>query len=66
MELLDRPVIRDPFFWAAVTMVQVGDVAELGRFLDAESHLLDESIVEPGATDLRRGAGSSLIPSCSG
>lgn len=47
VELLDRPVIRDPSFRAAVTAVQSGDVAELERLLDAEPRLLHEPIVEP-------------------
>ena len=47
VELLDRPVIRDPSFRAAVAALQAGDAAELGRLLDAEPRLLRERIVEP-------------------
>jgi ankyrin repeat protein len=45
--LLDRPVIRDPAFRAAVTAIHRGDVAALGRLLDAEPRLLRERITEP-------------------
>jgi hypothetical protein len=47
IELLDRPVIRDPSFRAAVTAIHRGDAAGLARLLDAEPRLLRESIVEP-------------------
>jgi hypothetical protein len=47
VELLARPVIRDASFKAAVAAVQQGDVATLGRLLDAEPRLLKERIVEP-------------------
>jgi ankyrin repeat protein len=47
VELLDRPVIRDPSFKAAVTALQHGDARELRRLLDAEPRLLREHIVEP-------------------
>jgi ankyrin repeat protein len=47
VELLDRPVIRDPAFKAAVAALQRGDAAGLGRLLDTESRLLRERIVEP-------------------
>jgi ankyrin repeat protein len=46
-ELLDRPVIRDPSFRAAVDAIQRGDARALGRILDAEPRLLRERIVEP-------------------
>ncbi|HWM84883.1 MAG TPA: ankyrin repeat domain-containing protein, partial [Kofleriaceae bacterium] len=46
-ELLDRPVIRDPSFRAAVTAIHRGDVAGLERLLDAEPRLLRERIAEP-------------------
>jgi Ankyrin repeats (many copies) len=47
VELLDRPVIRDRGFRAAVAAIRRGDVAGLGRLLDAEPRLLRERIVEP-------------------
>lgn len=47
VELLDRPVIRDPSFRAAVTAVQLGEVAVLERLLDAEPRLLHERMMEP-------------------
>lgn len=47
MELLARPVIRDPAFRAAVTALQRGDVAALARLLDEEPRLLSERILEP-------------------
>ncbi|SEO73307.1 Ankyrin repeat-containing protein [Rhodospirillales bacterium URHD0017] len=47
MELLARPVIRDPSFRAAVTALQRGDVAALARLLDDEPRLLRERILEP-------------------
>jgi len=47
VELLDRPVIRDPSFRAAVNAIHAGDVSALSRLLDAEPRLLRERIVEP-------------------
>lgn len=47
VELLDRPVIRDPSFRAAVNAIHAGDVTALSRLLDAEPRLLRERIVEP-------------------
>ncbi|HYE44301.1 MAG TPA: ankyrin repeat domain-containing protein [Caulobacter sp.] len=47
VELLDRPVIRDPVFRQAVTMVQAGDAPGLDRLLAAEPRLLRERILEP-------------------
>ena len=47
IELLGRPVIRDPSFRAAVTALQGGDVTGLARLLDAEPRLLRERILEP-------------------
>jgi ankyrin repeat protein len=47
IELLDRPVIRDPSFRAAVTALQRGDVAALARLLDDEPRLLRDRILEP-------------------
>jgi ankyrin repeat protein len=47
VELLDRPVIRDPSFRAAVKAIHAGDVSTLSRLLDAEPRLLRERIVEP-------------------
>jgi peptide-methionine (S)-S-oxide reductase len=46
-ELLDRPVIRDASFRAAVAAIQRGDAKALARLLDAEPRLLRERIVEP-------------------
>jgi ankyrin repeat protein len=47
VELLDRPVLRDPAFRAAVAAIQAGDVAGVGRLLDAHPRLLHERAVEP-------------------
>jgi peptide-methionine (S)-S-oxide reductase len=47
VELLDRPVIRDRAFRAAVAAIRRGDVGGLARLLDAEPRLLRERIVEP-------------------
>jgi ankyrin repeat protein len=47
IELIDRPVVRDPSFRAAVAALQAGDAAGLGRLLDAEPRLLRERILEP-------------------
>jgi ankyrin repeat protein len=47
VELLDRPVIRDPSFRAAVDAIHAGDVARLKQLLDAEPRLLTERIREP-------------------
>ncbi|HZX86949.1 MAG TPA: ankyrin repeat domain-containing protein, partial [Reyranella sp.] len=47
IELLDRPVIRDRSFRAAVTALQQGDVVALARLLDDEPRLLSERILEP-------------------
>jgi hypothetical protein len=47
VELLDRPVIGDPAFRAAVDAIHVGDVAELERLADAQPRLLHERIREP-------------------
>jgi ankyrin repeat protein len=47
VELLDRPVIRDRGFRAAVAALRRGDVAGLARLLDAGPRLLRERIVEP-------------------
>jgi peptide-methionine (S)-S-oxide reductase len=47
VELLDRPVIRDRGFRAAVAAIRRGDVGALARLLDAEPRLLRERIVEP-------------------
>lgn len=47
VELLDRPVIRDPSLRAAVAAIHAGDAATLARLLDAEPRLLRENIVEP-------------------
>jgi hypothetical protein len=47
IELLDRPVIRDPKFRAAVRALQSGDLRKLSALLDAEPRLLRERIIEP-------------------
>jgi hypothetical protein len=47
IELLDRPVIRDPSFRAAVNALHAGDLPRLERLLDAEPRLLKERIREP-------------------
>lgn len=47
VEILDRPVIRDAGFRAAVDAIHAGNVAELRRLLDAEPRLLAERIREP-------------------
>jgi len=47
VEILDRPVIRDAGFRAAVDAIHAGNVAELQRLLDAEPRLLTERIREP-------------------
>jgi hypothetical protein len=47
VELLDRPVIRDPAFRAAVAAIHAGDLAALARLLDAEPRLLRERVREP-------------------
>lgn len=45
--LLDRPVIRDPNFRAAVKALHAGDVAALSRLLDAHPNLLHDRAIEP-------------------
>src|SRR6478736_1282459 len=47
VDLLDRPVIRDPSFRGAVAAIHAGDVATLERLLDAEPRLRRERIREP-------------------
>jgi ankyrin repeat protein len=47
VELLHRPVIRDPVFRAAVAAIHAGDAAALADLLDAHPRLLTERIVEP-------------------
>lgn len=47
VHLLDRPVIDDPAFRAAVGAIHQGDVSALERLLDAEPRLLVERILEP-------------------
>jgi len=47
VELLDRPVIRDPDFRAAVTAIRAGDVDGLGRLLDQHPELLHMRAIEP-------------------
>jgi len=45
--LLDRPVIRDPRFRAAVKAIHAGDVAALNGLLDRNPELLHERAIEP-------------------
>jgi peptide-methionine (S)-S-oxide reductase len=45
--LLDRPVITDPQFRAAVAAIHRGDTAALARLLDAHPRLLRERAIEP-------------------
>jgi ankyrin repeat protein len=47
IELLDRPVVRDPSFRAAIKAIQTGAIEELRRLLEAEPRLLRERIQEP-------------------
>jgi hypothetical protein len=47
--LLDRSLIQDESFHAAVDAIHAGDVAALGRLLDDEPRLLRERIREPEA-----------------
>lgn len=47
IELLDRPVVRDPSFRAAVDSIHTGDVPRLEQLLDTEPRLLTERIREP-------------------
>lgn len=47
VELLVRPVIRDPSFRRAVDAIHRGDLDALVTLLDAEPRLLRERIVEP-------------------
>jgi len=47
VELLDRPVIRDPLFREAVGAIHRGDVAALTYILDAHPRLLHERAIEP-------------------
>lgn len=45
--LLDRPVIRDPSFRAAVEAIRHGDIATLAALLKAEPRLVRDRIEEP-------------------
>ena len=47
VELLDRPVIRNPRFRAAVSAIQAGDLRSLNRVLDLHPELLSERAIEP-------------------
>jgi ankyrin repeat protein len=47
VELLDRPVIRNPRFATAVSAIQTGDLASLNRLLDLHPELLSERAIEP-------------------
>jgi peptide-methionine (S)-S-oxide reductase len=47
IELLDRPVMRDPNFRAAVRAIHTGDVNGLSRLLDQHPDLLRMRAIEP-------------------
>ena len=47
VELLDRPVMRDPLFRAAVAAIHAGDLDGLNRLLDQHPRLLRERAIEP-------------------
>jgi len=47
VELLDRPVIRDPRFRAAVKAIHAGNVESLCQLLDQHPTLLQERAIEP-------------------
>jgi len=47
VELLDRPVIRDPAFRAAVSAIHAGDLDGVERIVDEQPRLLHEHIREP-------------------
>jgi ankyrin repeat protein len=47
IDLLDRSIIHDPSFKAAVSAIQRGDTAKLARLLEAEPRLLRERILGP-------------------
>lgn len=47
IELLDRPVIRDARFRAAVKAIHGGDVTSLSRLLEQHPELLRERAIEP-------------------
>lgn len=47
VELLDRPVIRDPNFKRAVTAIQQGDLPTLRQLLADHPHLVHDHAVEP-------------------
>src|SRR5262249_55274377 len=47
VQLLDRPVITDPRFRAAVAAIHAGDVTTLCRLLDQHPNLLRERAIEP-------------------
>ena len=47
IDLLDRSIIGDPSFKAAVSAIQRGDTARLARLLEAEPRLLRERILGP-------------------
>lgn len=47
IELLDRPVMRDPAFRAAVRAIQTGDLPALKRLLNDHPNLVRDRAVEP-------------------
>lgn len=47
IELLARPVIRDPLFRAAVKAIHGGDETALNKLLDTHPHLLTVRAIEP-------------------
>jgi peptide-methionine (S)-S-oxide reductase len=47
VEALDRPVIRDPAFRAAVAAIQIGDLDSLKHLLQAHPNLVHDRAIEP-------------------
>lgn len=47
VELLDRPVIRDPRFREAVRLIDMGDLVGFTRHIDEYPNLLRENAIEP-------------------
>jgi len=47
VELLDRPVIRDPLFKKAVTAIHTGDLSTLRHLLSSHPHLVHDRATEP-------------------
>ena len=66
VELLDRPVIRDPSFRAAVSAVQQGNVAGLARLSTPSHACCGIASWSRNATGRPAARNISAIPSCSG